>query len=173
MASKAGAMKTKWLIFRKCNLLNIKGNMGVSINDEKVARQPTQKDLGLIVSSLSCKDNFNRRTKKATIALHQIKRNLPNTCRLNARLNAFVGYVVPTLVYGSHSWAPNEHNRESSSLCRKGLQNGYWATGGPIKRPIKRDWNNSNCYRSLITLSCTTYCILYRFWKENTTVLWI
>ena len=59
------------LSFHTCNLQNIKDNMRDSINEEEVACQRAQENLGFIgVSSLSDKKNYQQTTKKATTALH-------------------------------------------------------------------------------------------------------
>ena len=53
-------------------------------------------------------------------ALFQIKRNLSESCSSRTRRNAYIGYVVPILVYGSQTWQPNttqQKELESSENC--------------------------------------------------------
>ena len=61
-----------------------------------------QKDLGVLVrSDLTWSSNVDLRTSKVPRALYPIKRTVSKNVTLQSKLNAYTGYVVPILVYGS------------------------------------------------------------------------
>ena len=86
---------------KKSSLLLLKGDMKTDIFGVELPIVKEQKDLGVLVSSdLTWSSNVDLRTSKALRALYQIKRNVSKNVTLQAKLNAYTGYV-PILVYGS------------------------------------------------------------------------
>ena len=87
---------------KKSSLLLLKGDLKTDIFGVELPIVKEQKDLGLLVSSdITCSSNVELRTSKALRALYQIKRNMSKNVTLQAKLNAYTGYVVPILVYSS------------------------------------------------------------------------
>ena len=87
---------------KKSSLLLLKGDLKTDIFGVELPTVKEQKDLGVLVSSdLTWSSNVDLRTSKALRALYQIKRNVGKNVTLQAKLNAYTGYVVPTLVYSS------------------------------------------------------------------------
>ena len=61
----------------KCNLLNLKGNMEVTLFDTNVDTAKTQKNLGILMcDNLSWSVNAENRISKAMGAFYRIKRNI-------------------------------------------------------------------------------------------------
>ena len=87
---------------KKSSLLLLKGDLKTDIFGVELPIVKEKKDLGLLVSSdITCSSNVELRTSKALRALYQIKRNMSKNVTLQAKLNAYTGYVVPILVYSS------------------------------------------------------------------------
>ena len=87
---------------KKSSLLLLKGGMKTDIFGVELPIVKEQKNLGvLVISHLTWSSNVDLRTSKALRALYQIKRNVSKNVTLQAKLNAYTGYVVPILVYGS------------------------------------------------------------------------
>ena len=61
----------------KCNLLNLKGKMEVTLFNTNVDYAKTQKDLGILMQdNLSWSVNAENRISKAMGAFYKIKRNI-------------------------------------------------------------------------------------------------
>ena len=80
----------------------LKGDLKADIFAVELPIVKKRKDLGVLVSShLAWSSNVDLRTSKALRALNQIKSNVTKHVTLQAKLNAYTGYVVPILVYSS------------------------------------------------------------------------
>ena len=87
---------------KKSSLLLLKGDLKTDIFGVEIPIVNEMKVLGVLVSSdLTWSSNVDLSTSKALRALFQIKRSLIKNVTLQANLNAYTGYVVPTLVHSS------------------------------------------------------------------------
>ena len=88
---------------KKSSLLLLKGDLKTDIFGYEWPIVKEQRDLGVLVrSDLTWSSNVDLRTSKALRAWYQIKRNVSKNLTLQAKLNAYSGYVVPILVNSSH-----------------------------------------------------------------------
>ena len=93
----------------KCNLLNLKGKMEVTLFNTNVDTAKTQKDLGILMChNLSWSVNAENRISKAMGAFYKIKRNISKKTSLKSKLNLYCGYIVPIISYASQTWYPNK-----------------------------------------------------------------
>ena len=96
---------------RKVTELRLRNNQNSNcffLNNVQIQRVEVQKDLGYLVNEkLSWKNHVENRCKKATSAFFQIKRNLANDSHSFLKLDAYCGYIMPILSYGSHAIFPN------------------------------------------------------------------
>ena len=93
----------------KCSILNFKRMSTVRMNEKIVSTSNTQKDLGIIINdNLTWHDNTMRRHSKALRALWSLRRNLPWSTSRRSKLNAYVGYVVPIMMFACQVGYPNK-----------------------------------------------------------------
>ena len=79
-----------------------------------------QRDLGVMISNnLSWNENSYRRATKAMGAFFQIKLSLSQKCAIQAKLNAYTGYVVPIRTFASQKWLPNKTNTVTLEKVQK------------------------------------------------------
>ena len=74
----------------KCKLLNIKGNMGTTLKNNKLETTHVQKVLGLVVTlSLTWSAKCDRLVQKATRAFYHLKRNVSPNCSWTNKLQSY------------------------------------------------------------------------------------
>ena len=101
------------LNYNRIHLLNIKGNMTASIDNQKLDQVKNQRDFGLQVSeNLNWNENCSFRKRKCSCAFFELKRNISQKCGQKSKLNAYLGYVVPIVTYCSQTWFPNKSQKK-------------------------------------------------------------
>ena len=99
--------------------MNLKGKMTASLYNQCLPITRSQKDLGLIVNdSLNWTENCGKRFSNGFSDLFQIK-NLSKKTHWRTKLNAFTGYVVPTLTYASQAWLRSKMNMKQLENVQK------------------------------------------------------
>ena len=89
----------------KCNVLNLKGKMEVTLFNTNVDIATTQKDLDILMCAyLSWSVNAENCISKAMRAFYKIKRNISKKTSLKSKLNLYCGYIVPIKSYASQTW---------------------------------------------------------------------
>ena len=90
------------LISKKRSFLLLKGDLKTDIFGVELPIVKKQKNLVVLVNSdLTWLSNVDLRNSKVLRALYQIKRNVSKNVTLEAKLNAYTGYVDPILAYSS------------------------------------------------------------------------
>ena len=91
----------------KCNLLNLKGKMEVTLFYTNFDTAKTQKDLGILMcDNFSWSINAENCISKAMGAFYKIKRIMSNKTSFKSKLNLYCGYIVPIISYASQTWYP-------------------------------------------------------------------
>ena len=84
----------------KCNIMNFKKTSYVQMNHKNVNVARNEKGLGIILSdTLNWNENANRRHCKAHRALWSLKQNLPSFTPIKSTINAYIGYIVPIIIF--------------------------------------------------------------------------
>ena len=111
------------LNYSKTHLLNIKRNITASIDNHKLDQVRNQQDLGLRVSeNLNWNESCSFRKQKGLCAFFKLKRNISQKCKQKSKLNAYLGYVVPIVIYCSQAWFPNKSQKKEIKKLQKNCQ---------------------------------------------------
>ena len=93
----------------KCNLLNLKEKMEVTLFNTNVDTAKTQNNLGILMcENLSWSVNAENRISKAMGAFYKILRNISKKTSLRSKLNLYCGYIVSIISYALQTWYPNK-----------------------------------------------------------------
>ena len=92
------------LIENKCYVLPVKQQQNskyhFQLNSKLLESKFEQKDLGFIISAkLSWRANSLKRCKKASKVFYFLKRNVSVLATTRTKLNAYVGYVIPVILW--------------------------------------------------------------------------
>ena len=118
----------------KCSILNFKRMSTVRMNEKIVSTSNTQKDLGIIINdNLTWHDNTMRRHSKALRALWSLRRNLPSSTSRRSKLNAYVGYVVPIMMFACQVGYPNKSDLKLIEKLQKDASKWILWTEGDYK----------------------------------------
>ena len=86
----------------KCFLVSFKNELKGQIDGNILKSETEENYLGIFVTPiLSWNVNASKRCHKSLSAFNSLKRNLSKHCPLTSKLNAYSGYVVPMVVYGT------------------------------------------------------------------------
>ena len=79
------------------------------IGEYELSEPDREKVLRIIAwKNLTWSANCEHRVSKAKGALFQIKQNWSNSSSLSSKTNAYCGYILPIISYGSEVWKPNK-----------------------------------------------------------------
>ena len=123
----------------------------VQMNNKNVRNQ---KDLAIIASdTLNWNENAKRRHSKALRALWSLKRNLSLFTRMKSRLNAYIGYIVPIIMFGYQVWYPSKTDlRLIEKLQKEATKWICWSESDYIKQLAETKLSPLSLYAALQSL---------------------
>ena len=96
----------------KCYVLPVKQQQNseypFQLNSNFLESKFEQKDLGVISAKLSWRANSLKRCQKASKAFYFLKRNVSVLANTRTKLNAYLGNVIPVIIYASMVWFVNK-----------------------------------------------------------------
>ena len=111
----------------KCNLLNLRGKMEVTLFNTDVDTAKTQKYSGILMcENLSWSVNAENLISKAMGAFYKIKRSISKKTSFKSKLKFYCGYIVPIISYASQTWYPNKTELRQLERVQKGTTS--WIT---------------------------------------------